>query len=181
MPLSKAVKALSSSLPQRACLCPDLHDASTDAASCLDQEGVVENKQISPCTHLAFSTSSRETHIDSSLGEPLSLTFVFLLGRRPDAANVEDDRLANSGGLLPPSRTTHWTRYVFRICENTCRTSPARSILTRRRAPGRAVSTAFERVSRGGDSKRQDNKLVAVSLSSEADIEVDTSGDVGNS
>ena len=140
----------------------------------------MENKQITPCTHLAFSTSSRRTHIDSGLDEPVSLTFVFL--GCPDATEVGDDRLASSGGLAPPpSKTTHWTRYVLRICENTCKTSPARSTLTRRRAPGRAVSAAFERASRGGDSKREDNKVIAVSLSSEADIEVGTSGDVGNS
>src|SRR6266404_2500257 len=63
--------------------------------------------------------------------------------------------------------------------ENTCRTSPARAILTRRRASESIVFSALERGK--GDLMREDNKVIAVSLSSEGDIEVDTSGDVGNS
>ena len=34
-----------------------------------------------------------------------------------------------TGGLSPPSRIIHWTLYVFRICENMCKTSPTGWIL----------------------------------------------------
>src|SRR5712675_1251639 len=69
------------------------------------------------------------------------------------------------------------------MCEKTCRTSPARSILTSRGTLDRAASApAFECVSRGGgDFMRRDSKVMAVSLSSEGVIESGTSGEVGNS
>jgi len=94
------------SLPQRACLRPDFRNARADAAMRPNQQGEREEESaITPHTHLAFSTSSRGTHIDSSFfGKPA--TFVFLV---PDAK--DEDRFASPGGSAPPpSRTTHWTR-----------------------------------------------------------------------
>ena len=127
-------------------------------------------------TYLASSTSSKRIHIDSLLDES-SENFDLLERGVRGAAEV--DRRASSGGQVPPpSRTTHWTRYVLRIWENTCRTSPTRSILRRRMAVG---SSALERGFKGGDLMREDNKAIAVSLSSEGDIEAGTSGEVGNS
>ena len=67
------------------------------------------------------------------------------------------------------------------VCWETCRTSPARSTLTKRSVVEPVVSSALDRRSQWGDLMREDNKVIAVSLSSEGDIEAKASGEVGDS
>ena len=72
---------------------------------------------------------------------PLPLVVLGIAG--PGSGLRHDAGCWTSGGgpsALPPSSTTHWTRYVFRMWENMCSTSPAGTIFTTHTALGHVVA-----------------------------------------
>lgn len=94
---------------------------------------------------------------------------------------------AKAGGASsPPSSSTHCTRYVFRICENTCSTSPAARIFAILRPPPAFVldSIFFDLGSNGAGAVTSKSASRACVLAAWISAEAESAGtlaDVGNS
>ena len=98
-------------------------------------------------THFASATASISTHcVVGPFAGVFAASFFFafffcgpglvlVAGGTPVPLRTPRSGSGTSGGGPPPPwSTTHWVRYVFRICENTCSTSPAGTTFTMRRA-----------------------------------------------
>ena len=173
-------------------------------------------------TYLASATASRRTHcaagalegavadedevprVSSSSSGPVArfLPDAFLpldvLGiAAPKDAKSGAGTRGGGASLVPPSSTTHCTRYVFRICENMCSTSPAGTTFTtwsdprcsaddceveRRAAWPRDVTAVVDCAGGGATSRADRSELASSTCAEDGDEERSgTFGAVGNS